>query len=264
MVKRQSSSTDTEACPQTLAAVSNMAKSVAIIQSCYVPWKGYFDIINSVDEFILYDDCQYTRQDWRNRNRVKTPRGTRWLTIPVRVQSLYTQRLDETEVADSKWAASHWEILRQSYAKAPGFRLVGDEIRGAYESVRFERRLSRINRALVEAVCGILDIRTSLSWSTDHDVSGSGSDRVLDLCQSAGAKIYLSGPRAQAYLDEAAFEIAGIELKYFEYDGYPEYPQLYPPFDHNVSIIDLLFNTGADARSLMKSFDVGGRAGRDT
>ena len=245
-----------DAVPTAGDARARKAKSLAVIQSCYVPWKGYFDIVNSVDEFVLYDDCQYTRQDWRNRNRVKTARGTRWLTIPVRVQSLYTQRLDETEVSDHKWAVSHWEVLRQSYGAAPGFTLYADEIQTAYDSVRSERRLSRINRGLIEAVCGILGIQTRLSWSTDYELTGSGSERVLQLCQTAGADSYLSGPRARAYLDEAAFERAGIELRYFDYDGYPEYPQLYPPFDHNVSIIDLLFSTGTNAPSLMKSFGV--------
>lgn len=239
----------------TRPAANSPPKTVAIIQSCYIPWKGYFDIVNSVDEFILYDDCQYTRQDWRNRNRVKTASGTRWLTIPVRVDDLYNQRLDETVVANPSWSASHWEILRQSYAKAPGFKAVGESIRTAYESVGHEPLLSRINRALLEALCDLLEIRTTISWSTDYDVAGVGSERVLQLCSQAAAGVYLSGPRARAYLDEASFAAAGIELRYFDYDGYPEYPQLYPPFEHSVSIVDLLFNAGTDASSFMKTFD---------
>jgi hypothetical protein len=237
-------------------------KRVAIIQSCYVPWKGYFDLLNSVDEFILYDDRQYTRQDWRNRNRIKTPAGTRWITVPVKIDGLYRQRIDETEVADHDWARRHWEILRQAYRRAAHFDQYADALQDAYAAADSERLLSRINRTLLEAVCNLLNIRTTLSWSTDYDAAGSRTERVVALCEQAGAKIYLSGPRARQYLDEPLFEEAGLELRYFDYGGYPEYPQLYPPFEHDVTILDLLFNVGAEASSFMKSFDapVGGRA----
>src|SRR5208283_1807000 len=93
-------------------------KSLAAIQSNYIPWKGYFDIINRVDEFMLYDDAQYTRRDWRNRNKIKTPRGLRWLTIPVRVKGKFHQKICETEISDPGWAAGHWQTLRQNYARA--------------------------------------------------------------------------------------------------------------------------------------------------
>src|SRR5437762_7629049 len=105
-----------------------MTKSVAIVQSCYIPWKGYFDLIASVDEFILYDDRQYTRRDWRNRNRIKTAAGTRWLTIPVQVSGRYTQRIDETRIADPRWAASHWSAIRQSYARASHFERYAERL----------------------------------------------------------------------------------------------------------------------------------------
>jgi len=237
-------------------------KRVAIVQSCYVPWKGYFDLVNSVDEFILYDDCQYTRQDWRNRNRIKTPRGTRWLTIPVSVRGLYEQRLDETETADPAWASRHWDTIRQAYRGAPHFTRFASEIEAAYLHCGHETRLSRINRSLLEAICQILGIGTQLRWSTDYAATDSRTERVVSLCKQAGASVYLSGPRARAYIDESLFENSGIELRYFEYDGYPEYPQLYPPFEHHVSILDLLFNAGPDAHAFMKSFspEVGNRA----
>jgi hypothetical protein len=229
-------------------------KAVGIVQSNYIPWKGYFDLINSVDEFILYDDCQYTRQDWRNRNRIKTPNGTRWLTIPVQVDNLYEQRLDETETADPRWAARHWDTLRQAYRRAPCFAHVADRIQAAYEECASERRLSKINRALLETVCEILGISTRFTWSTEYSARGGRTERVVDLCLKAGATIYLSGPSARSYIDAPLFEAAGVELRYVDYDGYPEYPQLYPPFDHNVTILDLLFSTGPEAPSFMKSF----------
>src|SRR3981081_3816911 len=110
-------------------------KRVAIVQSNYIPWRGYFDLIASVDEFILLDDVQYTRRDWRNRNRIKTPSGTRWLTIPVEVRGRYTQRICDTRVADKEWAKRHWERIRQNYKHAPGMDALGGFVEDLYASV---------------------------------------------------------------------------------------------------------------------------------
>ena len=232
-------------------------KSVAIVQSNYIPWKGYFDLINSVDEFVLYDDCQYTRQDWRNRNRIKTANGTRWITIPVSVNNLYEQRLDETETADLRWAQRHWETIRQSYRRAPYFADHAGQLEAAYEACATEPRLSKINRALLEVVCEILHIGTTLTWSTNYAATGSRTERVVNLCVKAGASTYVSGPRARSYIDAALFDAAGVKLRYFDYDGYAEYPQLHPPFEHDVTILDLLFNVGPNAQSFMKTFASG-------
>jgi len=228
-------------------------KRVAIVQSCYVPWKGYFDLINSVDEFILYDECQYTRQDWRNRNRIKTATGTRWLTIPVTIDGLYGQRIDETRIAQSDWAERHWDVVRQAYRRAPHFDHYASAVQDAYARVSTEHFLSRVNRALIEVVCSLIRIPTSLSWSTDYTASGSRTERVVSLCKASGASVYVSGPRGRDYLDEQLFAEAGVELEYFHYDGYAEYPQLYPPFEHSVSVLDLLFSAGSDAPRFLKS-----------
>jgi hypothetical protein len=227
-------------------------KRVAIVQSCYIPWKGYFDLVNLVDEFILYDDRQYTRRDWRNRNRIKTPQGTQWLTIPVEVKGRYHQRIDETLVSDPDWAERHWKTLQHAYAAAPCF----DDYRGLVDGLYADPGgpfLSKINRRFLEALCGVLGIETKLSWSTDYDAEGAKTNRLVSLCLAAGAKVYLSGPRAREYLEEERFAEAGIVLEYMDYDDYPEYPQLHPPFDHNVTILDLIFNTGAAAPGYLKS-----------
>ena len=157
-------------------------KRVAIVQSCYIPWKGYFDLINSVDEFVLYDDCQYTRQDWRNRNLIKTAQGSKWITVPVRVDGLYGQRLDETRIADPRWAKRHWSTLRQSYARAPFLADYAEAYEDAYARCADEPLLSRVNRRLLEAGCAALDIRTPLTWSTDYTAIGSRTERVVNLC----------------------------------------------------------------------------------
>jgi WbqC-like protein family len=230
----------------------NAAKRVAIVQSCYIPWKGYFDLINMVDEFILYDDRQYTRRDWRNRNRIKTPQGSQWLTIPVEVKGRYYQRIDETKISQPGWADRHWKTLEHNYRAAVHFEDRAPAVEALYRDPPGPR-LSEVNRTFLEAICEILGIQAQLSWSTDYDAVGTKTERLVSLCRAAAATTYLSGPSAREYLDEALFIDAGISLEYIDYDGYPEYPQLHPPFEHEVTILDLIFNMGPKAPQFMKS-----------
>jgi hypothetical protein len=229
-------------------------KTVAIVQSCYIPWKGYFDLINFADEFIFFDDRQYTKRDWRNRNRIKTPSGTRWLSIPVQVKGRYLQRIDETLVEGTDWRRRHWETIRHQYITAPFFPQFADRVQELYLGEIDEMRLSAINRRFIESICEFLEVKTTLSWSTDYEPMGERTERLVSLCLQSRATHYLSGPSARAYLEEDRFRAEGIEVSYMSYDGYPEYEQLYPPFDHAVSILDLLFCAGPKACSYMKSF----------
>jgi hypothetical protein len=233
--------------------VTPAEKTVAIVQSNYIPWKGYFDLINLADELILLDHVQYTRRDWRNRNRIKTRDGVRWLTIPVEVKGRYHQRIDETRVSDPAWAARHWSTIAQSYAAAPGFDDHAAQLERVYVETD-ETLLSRINRRFLIAICDMLGIGTTISWSTDYEVVGRRSETLLALCRQAGATVYLSGPAARAYLDEGRFRAAGIEVRWMDYGGYAEYPQAHPPFVHDVSIVDLLLNVGRSAPRYLKSF----------
>jgi hypothetical protein len=231
-----------------------MSKKVAIVQSNYIPWKGYFDLINLVDEFILYDDVQYTRRDWRNRNKIKTPDGPLWLTIPVKVKGKYYQKIKETEISDPGWSGRHWQSIAYNYSRAPHFDTYKDLFEGLYLG-RNERFLSQINYRFLIATCQILGIHTKLSWSMDyHIVEEDKTQRLVDLCKQAGATEYISGPAAKAYVDEGLFKSEGIALRYMDYSGYPEYHQLFPPFEHSVSIIDLVFNEGPNAPRYMRSF----------
>jgi hypothetical protein len=232
------------------------AKRVAIVQSNYIPWKGYFDLINLVDEFILYDDRQYTRRDWRNRNVIKTARGLQWLTIPVRVKGRYLQRIDETMISEAAWAANHWKTIAQAYAPAPYFASYRDAIGDLY-GASGEERLSTVNRRFLERICHLLGIKTRLTWCTDYEATGERTERLVSLCRQVGAQQYLSGPAGRAYIEDDLFRAAGIELMYMDYAGYPLYPQLHGAFEHGVSIIDLLFNTGPEAPRFMKSFGAG-------
>lgn len=223
-----------------------MGKRIAIVQSSYLPWKGYFDIINRVDEFILYDDVQYTSRDWRNRNRVKSPKGLIWITVPVRVERPREQLIKDVKVTDQAWRKKHWKTLVHCYSRAPHFRTYAPRIEHLLLG-EAETYLSRINRRLLEGICEILGIRTPLRWSMDFGAVGTKTERLVDICRKAGADEYLSGPSARAYIDPTAFERAGIRLDYMDYTGYPEYEQLYPPFEHRVSIVDLIFHAGAQA-----------------
>lgn len=227
-------------------------KRVAIIQSSYIPWKGYFDILARVDEFILFDDVQFTRRDWRSRNRIKTAAGLRWLTIPVGSKGRFIQAIEETEVA-APWADKHWSAVRHAYARAPHFAAFGPAIEALYAAAGRERLLSGINRLFIEGLAGLLGITTPLTWSRDYAAEGSKTDRLVALCQAARATAYLSGPSARAYIEPAKFAAAGIRLEWMDYSGYPSYPQLHGAFEHGVSIIDLLFSTGPDARRYMHS-----------
>jgi hypothetical protein len=225
-------------------------KKVAIIQSNYIPWKGYFDMIAAVDEFILYDDMQYTRRDWRNRNLIKTPQGVQWLTVPVRVKGKYLQTIRETEIEGSDWTAAHWKTLTQNYRRAKYFEEVAMLIRPLYHHQY--SHISVLNRTFIEIVCSYLGIRTKISNSWDYELVDGKTERLLDLCQQAGGTEYISGPAAKDYIEDKFFSDAGIKLAWFDYVDYQEYPQLWGKFTHSVSILDLLFNCGKEAPNFMR------------
>ncbi len=219
--------------------------TIAIVQSCYIPWKGYFDLIRRSDRFVLYDCVQYTTYDWRNRNRIKTANGLHWLTVPITYVS-QTQRICDTLCADQPWQEQHWETLRHAYTKAPCFTEFAPAIEGLYQSCD-QRALSEVNQHFLTGIKALLNISTPLELLKEQiDAQGDKTEKLVAICKHYGATRYLSGPSAKAYLDFPLFEKAGIEVEWMQYE-YPEYKQLHPPFTHEVSILDVLFNTGAEA-----------------
>ena len=226
-------------------------KKVAILQSNYIPWKGYFDIIGSVDEFVLYDDMQYTKNDWRNRNKIKTQNGLQWLSIPVRQESLH-QKINETKIIDPKWNINHWRSISQNYAKAPHFKAYKEQLETLYMGATMET-ISEINRHFIDALCAMMEIKTVIRDSREFVLADGKSERLLALCQELGATTYLSGPAARDYLDESIFQKAGIRVEWMDYSGYEEYYQLFAPFEHGVSVIDLILNEGVRAKNFLKS-----------
>jgi hypothetical protein len=224
-------------------------KKIAILQSNYIPWKGYFDLIAAVDEFILYDEVQFTKNDWRNRNRIKTPRGLEWLSIPVGPD--IRRRIRDVELPQRAWQDKHWKTLEANYRRAPHFAEVAAVFEPLYRS-RSHSRLSALNREFIEAVSRYLGISTRITDSGDYNLIDGKTERLVALAAQAGAGEYVSGPSARSYIDEAAFARQGIKLTWFDYAGYREYPQLWGEFRHEVTILDLLFNCGKEASRYMR------------
>lgn len=227
-------------------------KKIAILQSNYIPWKGYFDLINSVDEFVLYDTAQYTKNDWRNRNKVKTANGLAWLTIPVKKNGL-GQSIAQTVVSSEGWQKKHWLTISQNYSKSTFFKQYKQLFEEFYLGSN-ESSLSQINFQLIRIVNNILGIETKLRWSDEFELKNGQTERLLSICEQAEADVYLSGPAAKDYFDEDLAIRKGIKVEWMDYSGYPEYQQLYQPFEHGVTILDLIFNNGPNATKYMKSF----------
>lgn len=226
-------------------------KKVVITQSNYIPWKGFFDAMRLADEFVLYDDMQYTKRDWRNRNRIKTPQGVQWLTIPVEVKGKFNQKINETLVSDMNWATSHWKSLSLNYSKAPYFGEMKDFLEHLYMNVP-SKNLSEINAWFLIEIGKWMGIEPKISFSSDYKLEEERTDRLVGICNQIGATDYYTGPAAKGYMDESKFDERNIGLHYFDYSGYPQYDQLYEPFDHAVSILDLLVHTGKNFPQYMK------------
>jgi hypothetical protein len=224
---------------------------VAIVQSNYIPWRGYFDLIAAADELILYDDMQYTRRDWRNRNKIKTPQGLQWLTVPVKVKGKYHQRIRDTELDGTDWQESHWKSLMANYSRAAHIDAVAKGLAPLYLETTYSH-LSSLNRTLIEWVCTYLGIETRIKDSSEFRLVEGKTERLLDLCRQVGATHYISGPAARDYLDESMFLDAGIAVTFFHYDGYSAYPQLWGEFAPAVSILDLLFNCGPGSKQFLR------------
>ena len=223
-----------------------------ILQPSYIPWRGYFHQIHKADVFIFYDDVQFDKHGWRNRNRVKTHQGTQWLTIPVHGRGAPVQHTPINQVLiDSRqpWNRKHWMTLEQSYSKAPYFKSYAGWLEAMYQDP--PSLLADFTISLTVEISRQIGIQhTRFLRSSSLEALGTKTERLLHILTQLGADHYISGPSARSYLDENAFATAGITLEYMEYN-YPVYEQLYPPYDPQVSILDLMFMTGPDALAYM-------------
>lgn len=221
-------------------------KRVVILQSNYLPWKGFFDIIRQADLLLFYDDTQYTKNDWRNRNLIKTPRGRDWITVPCGPRHLH-RRIDEVQPVHSRWQRSHWDQLLQNYRTTPFFA----HYRPFFEDFYLHRtwaNLSELNQYLILHIARkFLGIQTPVLQARELGVSGAKEERMIGLLAKVGATTYLSGPSGMDFLRLEPFHEAGIELEWMDYSHYRPYRQRFPPFIHEVSIVDLLFNEGPES-----------------
>ena len=222
-----------------------------ILQPSYIPWRGFFDQVRKADLFVFYDDVQYDKRGWRNRNRIKTAAGPAWLTVPVLAKGAQTEHIPIHEIRicwDEPWNRAHWKSIQMAYAKAPFFKTYAGQLEETYAThpnflADFTIDLTiQLARAL-----GIEHTRFARS-SQIAGVEGAKTDRLISVLQAVGASHYISGPSAQDYIEDDKFAAAGISLEYMQYD-YPEYAQLYPPYEPQVSILDLLFMQGPQALS---------------
>lgn len=222
-------------------------KKVAMLQSNYIPWKGVFDLIHRVDVFVFYDDVQYTKKDWRSRNKIPTKNGEIWLTVPVKTKGKFDQLICDTEIDTSTdWQAKHKKTLTLNYSKAPYFTDYSDLLDDFYTDHRWTN-LSEMNRYMTETIARRLGITTEFVNGPELDCHGSkDGEKVINICRKLDCDWFLNGPASKAFMDQAKFDAAGIELHYMDY-AYPKYHQRIYPFDHYVSVLDLLFNEGSNA-----------------
>ncbi len=224
--------------------------NVVVLQPSYIPWRGYFDQIRRADLFVFYDDIQYDKHGWRNRNQIKTSQGKQWLSIPVHSAGA-TQGvlIKDIKIDVSRpWARTHWKSLAGSYAKAPHFRRYASFLEPFYR--RADTRLADFTIDLTVALAREIGIsHTRFMRSSEIPPrTGGRTERLVQILRHVGARHYISGPSARDYVEDHPFAESGITVEYMSYN-YPEYPQLFPPFDPQVSILDLLFMVGSDAMS---------------
>jgi len=226
--------------------------NVVILQPSYIPWRGYFGQIRRADLFIFYDDVQYDKHGWRNRNQIKTAQGKQWLTIPVHSKGV-TEGIAIKDVQidwPKPWGKHHLKALTFAYNKTPYFKNYRPLLESFYE--RRDECLADFTietTLLLSRELGIASTRF-LRSSELPGIYGTKTERLIQILKQVGAKHYISGPSARDYVEKEKFDEAAITLEYMEYN-YPEYPQLYPPFDPYVTILDLLFMAGKDARDYM-------------
>ena len=223
---------------------------VAAIQSSFIPWRGYFDFIASVDLFVIYDDVQYSSGSWRNRNKLKTPKGSEWITVPVNRSNLEQLIVDVKVDHRAPWQKKHFRAWSANYSSAPYFSHVKDILAGI--DSKEHSTISKLNVFLIRRICDYLKIKTPLLLSSELCLQGSKTLRLIDLLTKLKATTYLSGPSADAYLDKSAFQESGIRLEYKSY-YYAPYQQLWGDFIGEVTVLDLIANCGPDSVDYMRS-----------
>lgn len=232
---------------------------IGALQTAYLPWLGFFDQIYRCDLFVIYDDLQYTKKDWRNRNRIKTSQGAIWLTVPVTGKGADKKRICDMEIApEANWARQHWQALNMNYANTPFFSRYKDFFQHLYKSEW--KYLVQLNREIIDYLLVQLGIETPVVYSSDLGLEEAyvslccgktdPTERILFLCRHLGADHFLEGAAGKTYCNEPLLKDNGIFLEYHEY-VHPRYPQRFGPFAPYLSIVDLLFNHGHESLAIL-------------
>jgi WbqC-like protein family len=235
--------------------VTTPSRRVAIIQSCYIPWRGYFTVIERCQAFVFLDSVQFTRRDWRTRNAIKTSTGRLWLSVPVKQKGNSRASIDAIEIADPDWNRRHLRSIEVAYSRASAYDAVFPALVEMFHAVEAISSLSALNQHLTRAICGLLEIKTPLFRDIDllpraRLEAMNPTERLVNLTKAADGSEYLSGPSARNYLDEGAFRAAGLTVAWMDYSAcIIPYPQLWNGFEPAVSIVDPLLNLGCDATS---------------
>ena len=226
----------------------------AVMQPTFLPWVGYFDLIDQVDVFVFLDTVQFEKQSWQQRNRVRAASGLEWLTVPVLISGRFGQLIQDVKIKNGSFPEKQLRTLRQHYAGCPHYSTHVQALEDIFESARSHLSLARLNIELVRVLAGVLGIRTKLALASELHATGRRSERVVSILREVGADAYVSPRGALEYLvqDRGAFQAAGISVVLQAYT-HPQYEQRYRPFEPGASVVDLIFNCGSAAASIMRS-----------
>ena len=229
-------------------------KSIAIMQPTFLPWIGYFSLIDCVDEFVFFDHVQFEKRSWQQRNKIRTPNQEMWLSVPISSKGKQSQAIKDAEILYDGKKSPFKKIMgsiEANYKKAPYYKDYGEELNVFFQGQ--PKFISDLNQDVIRWMCGKLAVATPIVRSSDLDVIGTKADLLVDVCQARKAMRYVSTPGSKVYLDESdAFELSGISLSYHEY-VHPSYSQIHGEFVPFMSVLDLLFNEGPASGEIMRS-----------
>jgi len=221
-----------------------------ILQPNYIPWAGYFELINTSDIFVFLDDVQYTRRDWRNRNKIKTENESKWLTVPVIKQNRESLLIKDVMIDNTNnWRRSHYDTLKRFYSNAPYWELYQEFIDSMY--LMEWGNLCELDIAFIVKISNILKLNTKFVRSSSLMTNGTKEEKLISICKELGISTYVSGPSGKNYINDNKFAKDDIELEYHEY-ATVNYDQLYGDFNPFVTVLDLLFNCGNDSSNYVK------------
>ncbi|MCB9554678.1 MAG: WbqC family protein [Deltaproteobacteria bacterium] len=224
---------------------------LAIMQPGYLAWLGFFELMAYVDRFVYFDDVQYTRKDWRSRNRVKTANGPVWLSVPVKKAPRETLIKDIEINYEQTWLDKHLRTIEVAYRKAPYFEPLYGEIKSILESR--PRLLKELDDSLIRLCMRHFSIECELTWSSELKLPPAEKNRrIIDVCRAHGSSVLYDTQASSTFIDVALFAENGIEVLFQDYQ-HPQYPQQWGEFVSHMAAIDLIFNTGPQARKVLLS-----------